>query len=168
MRGMILVAVCMGAIAVAGTGGSVAVATAAADGRSVQSVTVWVGTVGGVPATQPSPWDAAHRPNLRLTISGTTITAKVDGYTGATHDPGSARTTCTSHYQLVKRVGPSSIYRQIGAVHWLGDYVSNAPCEFRRGTSLTTTLAGSKLRADFGLWDEGGHPTYWRGYLRRA
>lgn len=165
MRGMILVAVCLGAIAVAV---GEWVAAAAAHVRSVRSGTVtWIGTVGAVPAMQPSPWDAAHRPNARLVVSAAAIDASFEGYTGATHDSGSARTSCSSHYRLVRRVGAWSYYRQVGASRWPGrDYVANSPCILRSGGAMKTTLTGTKLRADFSPW--GDPATGWRGYLRRG
>ena len=166
MRGMILVAVCTSAIAVAGTDAAVS------HRRQRPPPTVALFRAAGL--GRDGRRRCRPRRGTRLiartstAICGTYITAKINGYTGATMIRGRPGPTRTSRYQLVKRVGPSSIYRQIGAADWQGDYVANAPCEFRRGTSLTTTSAGPKLRADFGLWDEGGTPTYWRGYLRRA
>jgi hypothetical protein len=170
MRGTILVALSMGAIALAGANGAGAAAAAvAADGRTAQNATVtWVGTVGLLAAMQPSPWDAAHRPNVRLVVSAAAIDATFEGYTGATHDSPTARTTCWVHYRFVKRQGSWSYYRQVGAARYVGNngYVANAPCIGRVGGAVKTITAGSKLRADFGLW--GDVATYYRSYLRRA
>jgi hypothetical protein len=159
----------MGAIALVVAAGRGVVAATASTAGSGQSGTVWMGTVGGVPSTQPSPWDAAHRPNARLVVSATAVDATFEGYTGATHDDPSARTSCSIHYRLVRREGSLNSYRQLGLSRYAGGsgYVANAPCEMSRGGALKTVSSGSTLRADFGLTGEP-FKAYWRGYLRRS
>jgi hypothetical protein len=166
MHRMIVAVGCAGLVAVPAVDGGASAAAAAA--RSVRgSAVTWVGAVGRPPAMQPSPFDAAHPPKARVTVSGGAIDASFEGYTGATHDSPSARTSCSIHYRFVKREGVWSLYRQVGAARYAGNgYVANAPCEMRLGGALKTTPAGSKLRADFGIW--GDPATYWRGYLKRA
>jgi hypothetical protein len=156
MRRMILVVVCMAAIAVP-------------DGLARSGLAAWVGTVGRPPNMQPSPWDAAHRPSARLVVSGSTAVARFEGYTGATHDAPDLRTNCSMRFRLVKKEEAASYYRQVGlSLYGYPErgYVANAPCEMSRGGSLKTTLSASKLRADFGL--AGDPATYWRAYLRHA
>src|SRR5206468_4105224 len=145
LRGMMLVAGCMGAVPLAvADGGGVVAATASIGGRSAQSGAVWTGTVGGLPWTQPSPWDAAHRPDARLVVSAVAIDATFEGYTGATYDDPKALTDCSIHYRLVKREGSLSSYRQVGLARYAGSsgYVANAPCEMSRGGALKTTSSG--------------------------
>jgi hypothetical protein len=154
MRTIVLAAMCI-------------VIIGAPDGRAGVGSVTWIGTVGRPPSMQPSPWDAAHRPNAHLVVSGSAALAEFEGLTGATHDAPDLRTSCTIHYRLVRKSGAWSYYQQVGPsryAHPGRGYVANAPCEMSGGGALKTTLSGSKLRADFGLVGDG--ITYWRGYLR--
>jgi len=142
-------------------------AAASVEARGTGDVGSWVGTIGFVHPF--SPIVAKRRANGRLVVSATQIKATFEGYTGADHDPVSARTTCAQEFRLVKREGRWSFYRQIGQSHIAGDgYVEDAPCETLDHVSLKTTLVGGKLRADFGDLYDPAAPPEWRAYLRRG
>ena len=147
-----------------------AAAAAGAGARDEQrNATAWVGTVGFVNA---SPITAGRRANARLVVSPAAIDASFEGFTGASHDSPSARTSCSIHYRFVKREGAWSYYHQVGVAHYTAvQYVQNAPCESIDYGAVKTISVGAKLRADFGSFDryELFEPApLWRAYLRRA
>jgi len=142
-------------------------AAASVEARDAGDIGSWVGTIGFVHPF--SPIVAKRRANARLVVSATQIKAGFEGYTGADHDPASARTTCSQDFRLVKRAGRWSFYRQIGQGHYAGSgYVEDAPCETLDHVSLKTTLVGGKLRADFGDLYDPASPPEWRAYLRHG
>jgi hypothetical protein len=123
------------------------------------------GAPGGNAAVAVGCCPSAERTSV---VSGSTVVASFEGYTGATHDAPNLRTNCSIRYRLVKREGTWSSYQQVGLSRYGypgRGYVANAPCEMSRGGALKTTSSGSKVRTDFGLI--GDEATYWRAYLRR-
>ena len=147
----------------------VLLAAAAPAGASANASTAtWAGTVGFA----NTPLGAVRRANARLVVSPTTIEASFEGYTGASHDSLSARTSCAIRYRFVKRQGAWSFYHQVGKARYAAvQYVQNAPCESSDYGAVKTTPVGAKLRADFGSFDRYTlfEPApLWRAYLRRS
>jgi hypothetical protein len=136
----------------------------------------WTGSVG---CTGPNHFCHERRSTARLVVSGSTATAVFEGYTEASHDPESARSTCTLHYRFVSAKGPWRYYHQVGrTANGAGGSVFNAPCWPDRIGAMRTTPAGPRLRAEFAhhdplvrddpearLWTP--EPLY-RGYLSRG
>jgi len=138
--------------AVAGLG---AVAAAFALAPSAPTGT-WKGTIGATRYYGPA---ASYRPSAVLVVSSFGVTGTFSGLTGASHDAPTATTSCTIRYRRLRLEGRWTVYMQRGAIQYdrSRGYVKNAPCEFTDGNALrVTSVAGGRLRADFGGWFKDG------------
>jgi hypothetical protein len=118
-----------------------------------------------------------RRATVRLVLSGSLATATFEGYSAASHDAESTRATCTMKYRLFTTKGGWSYYHQAGKVGFgPSGPAFNSGCQVKYG-ALRMASAGTKLRADFGLWSPGrdvrNDALFWpegmvRGYLTRG
>jgi hypothetical protein len=153
--------------------GLCALACALGVGDAGAAATAWTGSVG---CTSANHFCQERRAAVRLVVSGSSATADFEGYTEASHDPESSRSTCAVRYRYVTTKGPWRYYHQVGRTTFgAGGSVFNAPCTTDRHGALRTSPAGSKLRAEFAAYDPfvrdepalrlwSPEPSY-RGYL---
>ncbi len=108
-------------------------------------LSTWSGSIGLVGERSRS------HPSVKLALGASNARADFNGFTGAAHDPPTAKTTCWIGYRFLEKRGSWRYYRELGRPHLTAaGYVEDSPCLGANGQTLRVRMLSSReLSAQF-------------------
>jgi hypothetical protein len=123
----------------------VVLALGIASQAAAAELSTWSGSIGLVRERGLS------HPSVKLAVGASSARADFNGFTGAAHDPPTAKTTCWISYRFLAKRGSWRYYREIGRPHLTAaGYVEDSPCLGANGQTLRVRMLSSReLSAQF-------------------